>query len=62
MTSRESRLAIMFLPLWSTTPAFGCPDRIREPRERYAGTRAEHVRMHSSLPYRELQTWLATHS
>lgn len=33
---------------------------ISEARERYAGTRAKHVRMHGSLPYRELQTWLAT--
>lgn len=31
-------------------------------RERYAGTRAKDVRMHSSLPYHELQTWLATQS
>lgn len=33
---------------------------ISEARERYAGTWAKHVRMHGSLPYRELQTWLAT--
>lgn len=38
VTSRESRLAIMFLPLWSTTPASGCPDGIREPGN---GTRVQ---------------------
>lgn len=60
ITSRESRRAIMSLPLWSTTPLFGCPDG-RVSMGTVRGYKGD-ISTHSSLPHCELQKQLATHT